>query len=151
MAFRKFIATAEQRRFVAVMSGVGMSHARISEVITDPATNRPLNKNTLERVFRQELSGGKSKLQSKILGQWYVKLMNGDGWAIQWGLRCICGLRDDAPLSISIGSDASDAQDEGITVSFIRPSRFLRDDTNGKAGPVIDHQQSQFNGNGGKP
>ena len=60
------------------------------------------------------------------------------------------------PLHVSVGDPAAlNAEDTGIEVRFIRPSKWTRDDaeraTNAKLLdlPVLDH--SQFNGGGSKP
>jgi DNA-binding CsgD family transcriptional regulator len=90
----------------------------------------------------------------------YSSAVAGDVSKIDCCLRIIhqrarlLGLYPDKPrsgvtMSFGGGADIPNAEDTGINVVFVRPTKWLRDDSertvNGKSGPVIDHTP-----NGGK-
>ncbi|HMF21069.1 MAG TPA: hypothetical protein VKG24_02960 [Pseudolabrys sp.] len=142
MPFPKFTATAEQRRFVIALAGSRLGHEQIRSVVRNPATDRPLSRATFARVFRNELATAKTRMQSVVISKYYEALARGDAWAIQWGLRHYCGFRDDN-ISVAVGN-APSAEDTGIVVSFVRPTRWLEDQRAENQPKIIDH--SQFNG-----
>lgn len=112
-----FVPSAQQRVFVAAMAGMRMTWDEITSTIINPNTNKPISKETLQKAFEYELAVGKQRLKSVIVTKYMEKLAAGDWNAISFGLRHICGFRDDAPASaVEDGRQTTE-----IRVSFVRP------------------------------
>jgi hypothetical protein len=87
----KFEATDEQRRFVAVMAGVRMSHEELRLLIVNPQTGKPVDVRTLEREFAPELAAGKARLQMLTRMKLHEAICAGMPWAIIFALQHIDG------------------------------------------------------------
>src|SRR5262249_40069257 len=125
----KFIPSTEQKNFVSVMAGMRMSHAEIAGVIINPRTQKPIDDMTLRRAFATELAVARAKIKSLVSTRFYEALIRGEQWAINFGLRHFLGYRnDDVKVSIG-GGDHQSAEDEGIVVTFVRPTRWSSEDT----------------------
>jgi hypothetical protein len=101
----------------------------------------------LRRAFAAELAAANAKIKSLVSTRFYEALLRGDQWAINFGLRHFLGYRnDDVKVSIG-GGDHPSAKDEGIVVTFVRPTRWSREDTDKiasakiRGGPVIDAEK----------
>ena len=81
------------------MAGMRMSWDEIRLVVINPRTGRSISKETLQKAFAHELEAGKAQLKARIIARYYAKLNDGDWNAINFGLKHICGFRDD-PLSM---------------------------------------------------
>jgi len=121
----EFEPDGQQKRFVAAMAGMRMSWDEIRLVVINPRTGRPISKETLQRAFAQELEVGKAKLKALIIAKYHAKLDDGDWNAINFGLKHVCGFRDD-PLATQIGATAlhdSDKPKTSVLVEFVVPTR----------------------------
>ena len=120
----EFEPDAQQKRFVAAMAGMRMSWDEIRLVVINPRTGRPISKETLQRAFADELEAGKAQLKARIVTKYYAKLDDGDWNAINFGLKHICGFRDD-PLSMRIGGatapNGSENPNTSVQVEFVVP------------------------------
>jgi hypothetical protein len=97
--------------------------------VINPRTGRSISKETLQKAFAHELEAGKAQLKARIIARYYAKLNDGDWNAINFGLKHICGFRDD-PLSMRMGTTAlngSESPNTSVQVEFIVPGH-LRDD-----------------------
>jgi hypothetical protein len=93
---------------------------------------KPISRTTLNRHFKRELEHGRAILKARIMGKFHEALENGDAWAVQMGLRCVLGWRDDAyrPLE-PVASDA----DREMKLIFVLPTSNLRDEDRDEEGP----------------
>ena len=55
---KEFTPTAEHRRNVEVLAGLGLTHEEICLLIVSPRTGRPVDRETLAKHFRAELDRG---------------------------------------------------------------------------------------------
>jgi hypothetical protein len=124
-----FTPSAEQRQFVAAMTGMRMTWEEIRLLVINPRTNEPISKETLQKAFAAELADGKAKLKRVISEKFRNALDNSDPWALQWGLKYINGWRDDG-VSVSVGATGDDGEKQvsSIQVSFVHPKRSADDD-----------------------
>jgi hypothetical protein len=91
----------QQKLFVATMAGMRMTWNEIRQVIINPKTGKPISKETLQRAFAHELANGLAKLKSEINRRYYDRLAAGEWNAVAWGLKHICGYRED-PMSVAV-------------------------------------------------
>jgi hypothetical protein len=123
---RKFIPTDEQRK----LSGFKMTHKEIAAVVTNPRTGLGIDELTLERHFRAELDHGKAVLKSLIQKSYIRHLTEGSWYATAFGLRAICGIRDDEPVSagsmkIGIGGEGDVPS---VNIEFVLPGKQPEDE-----------------------
>jgi hypothetical protein len=96
-----FIPTIEQRNFVSAMAGFRMTWDEIAQLVINPRTERSISKETLGKVFANELAVGKAKLKSQIQSRYLERLDAGEWNAIQFGLKNICDYPD-ASMNIPV-------------------------------------------------
>jgi hypothetical protein len=63
---RPFMPTPEDRYRVKTAVAMRLSHDQISLLVLNPKTGRPIDKNTLEKHFREELAHGTAQLKAEI-------------------------------------------------------------------------------------
>ena len=76
-----------------------------------------ISKETLGKHFREELAAGKARLKTVINRKWLEKLNTGEQWAIMFGMRTICGVRDD-PAGAGMALQFSEKDENGIDQTF---------------------------------
>lgn len=132
MVMPVFVPTPEDRRRVLRMVGIGMTHDQIACIIENPRTRKPIDKNTLEKNFPEELATGVSRLKEMVLNKYIEKVESGTDWAIRVGMSHYHGFeRDGTAINIapSNGHGKPNAEEVGIRVEFVRPKRINgRDD-----------------------
>jgi hypothetical protein len=62
----RFAPTEEQRALVTAMVGYGIPEDKISELILNPQTGKPLSPKTLRRHFRKEIRTGMTRANSDV-------------------------------------------------------------------------------------
>jgi hypothetical protein len=84
-----FKPTAEQRRFVAAMAGMGMRHEDICRVLGSGRKYHrgPMARTTLDKHFRHELDGGMALFRFEITTKLREAVRAGQPWAILAALR----------------------------------------------------------------
>jgi hypothetical protein len=84
-----FKPTAEQRRFVACMAGMGMRHEDICRVLGSGRKYHrgPMARTTLDRYFRDELDGGMALFRFEITTKLRDAVRAGQPFAILAALR----------------------------------------------------------------
>ena len=88
MARPSFNPSAEQRRSVKAMAGLGMRHQDIAVVLE-------LAEKTLRKHFRQELSRGAIEANAKVLQTLYAMATSGENTAATiFYAKTRCGLRE---------------------------------------------------------
>jgi hypothetical protein len=136
----KFAPTLEQRRFVGLMAAGRLNYDEMSQVIVNPVTGKSIDRNTLAKHFGEELRSGRAKLKSLALSKLYERLLAGEQWAISFVLRHVNGFTEDN-INVSIGGGPS-AENEGIQISFVRPTRWGNPDAERVDGKlVLDHSE----------
>ena len=86
-----FVATRQEKVFVAAMAGVRMSHEEIAAVIGNGRGLGPIATSTLARAFKHELAGGRAHLRALTSRSLYDALRNREAWAIQLCARNLLG------------------------------------------------------------
>ena len=83
-----------------------MTWDEMTQVIYNPHTNRPLSKHSLHRHFKRELAEGAPKLRAMLGKRWLELIHSKDdhtAWrAVEFGLKYICGYRDDAAPQVNM-------------------------------------------------
>jgi len=58
-----FVPDAQQRHIVSMLSGMKVGQAEIARLILNPRTGRPINIDTLQKHFAEELATGTARLK----------------------------------------------------------------------------------------
>ena len=112
MARPRFSPTAEQRRLVKVMAGLGVPQEQIASVLD-------ISPHTLRRHFRRELDCGVVEANAKVLQALYGMATSGKNTAasIFWA-KTRCGLRERERES---GADRASVAAPALVVQIERP------------------------------
>jgi hypothetical protein len=79
-----FKPTDEQRRIVEGMSGFGIKHADICQLVINPRTGKPLDPMCLRKHFRSELDTGHVKANAAVAKSLYNQALAGNVTAAIW-------------------------------------------------------------------
>jgi hypothetical protein len=122
-----FVPTDDQRRLVAGMASVRMSQEEMRQILWNPHTGKPLTKSTLIKHFRRELTEGASKLRAVLGQRWLDLIYSKDdrvAWhAVEFGLKYICGYRDDAPM-VNMAVQQNGSIDGAFKIEFVNAPRM---------------------------
>jgi hypothetical protein len=86
--------TQEQRDLVRLLAGYGIPPERICKVIHNPATRRPIGRETLEKRFENELECGAEEMDATVCAMLSTKIRHGNIVAIIWYMKNRMGWRD---------------------------------------------------------
>ncbi len=123
MGHPPFMPTKEQKNFVTVMVNMNMTWEEIASLIINPHTDKAIDKHTLQKAFGLELQTGRSRIKSVVGSKLYQALEAGEQWAINFGLRHFNKFQNEATSVTVSQSQGINAEDVGIQVSFIRPTK----------------------------
>jgi hypothetical protein len=114
-----FVPTVEQKQLVRLLAGFGIPPLRITRVIKNVHTGRPIGVPTLERCFQDELECGAVEMDSVACGMLAKKVREGNLVAIIWYMKNRMGWRDvsevqrnGAEVDVSIKIDPNALADE---------------------------------------
>lgn len=120
----EFVPTKDDRKRVMLTAG-RMSQDEICLVILNPRTGMPINKETLARVFKQELAVGKVKLRMLTSIRFYEALDHGESWAIKMAMWNEFRISDrvDAFSEIMDKGAGAPGTKTSIEISFVAPEK----------------------------
>lgn len=118
----EFVPTQEQRKFVADMAGVKLTHEEIALQVINKQTGKPIAKDTLQKHFAPELAAGKAKLKALIGTKFIDKVHGGDNWALQFGFRHIFGWQDQVGMAAKFTSGSGGEEQSSLEVRFVVPT-----------------------------
>lgn len=102
-----FKPTAEQRKNVETLAGLGLKRDEICLLVENPTTRAPIDEKTLRRHFRRELDRGAPKMGAKIAESIARKAL-GDGpqsvTAAIWFSKCRMGWRERVAVDVDVRS-----------------------------------------------
>ena len=67
MPRKKFVPSDEQRKLVQTLYGYGLTVEQIRPLIINPESNEPICRDTLFKVFGDDLEAGRAKANAKLL------------------------------------------------------------------------------------
>jgi hypothetical protein len=97
------------------------------QIVWNPHTNKPLNKSTLIKHFRRELTEGSHKLRAVLGQRWLDLICSKDdrvAWhAVECGLKYICGYNDSAPVvNMALNNNGDD---NVMRIEFVNPPKVI--------------------------
>jgi hypothetical protein len=138
MPSKKFVPTDQQKHIVAQLCGAKMSWDSLRLLILNPATNKPISKETLQSA-REELAVGKARVQSILIRSFIDLVEDRQGnsnarWsATMWGLERLCGFNP-SNIAMRVGASGDDGQ-KTIRLEFVQPDPKNWQDDEPKALP----------------
>lgn len=134
-----FQPTAEQRRNVEVLAGLGLTQDEICLLVVNPTTGRPVTRDTLERYFRTELETGAPKAHAKVAESLYKRAVDlshpqGATCAIFFA-KCRMGWRERVSVDVEVRS--------GVLVAPARVSAedWIAEATSVAAGAICEGEE----------
>lgn len=126
MASKKFVASEQQKHIVAQLCGAKMSWDNLRLLILNPATGKPISKETLQSAFREELAVGKARVQSILIRSFIDLVEDRQGnsnarWsATMWGLERLCGFQPNG-FGMRVGASGEE-KEKTISIQFVQPN-----------------------------
>lgn len=102
-----FVPTAEQRKNVETLAGLGLRHEEICLLVENPTTGHGIDDETLRRHFSVELARGGPKLAAQV-AQSIARKALGDGnqavTAAIWFSKCRMGWKERVHVDVDVKS-----------------------------------------------
>jgi hypothetical protein len=117
----KFVPTGQERRCVAIMSGMGVPTALIRAAIGGRGKTGALSKTALWKHFRKELECGAGEWHGLVASKFRLAIEAEKPWAILAALRNLPGYRWDQYGKVTSPAFANDGDDPQIKVEFVYP------------------------------
>src|SRR5262249_16167602 len=101
----RFEPNEAQREAVSQMAAGGMTLDEIAALVINPATAKPVKRDTLTKAFVAELAAGRAGIKALAIKNLHKALEAGDWKSTQWALENINGISRDTAnkLNISLG------------------------------------------------
>jgi hypothetical protein len=97
----EFVPTAEHRRQVETLAGLGIPHDDIAVLILNANTGGHIAKATLQKYFEQELKAGHVKANSAIAQSLYKQATEGNVTAGIWWTKARMGWKEQTEVKLS--------------------------------------------------
>src|SRR5262249_51077286 len=120
--YPKFVPTEEQRALVEACAAMHMNQDKIRLLVLNPANNKPVCKEILNRAFKRELQVGSTKLKELIASAYITALRNGESWAVRLSLKNkFCwSIGDNGTLPAEMLEDNSTPE---MQITFVVPKK----------------------------
>lgn len=101
----RFEPTADQRRQVESLAGLGIPQAGIASMVKNPSTGQPIDEKTLRQCFERELLEGVHKANAAVSQSLYQKAMGNGHQSVAaaiFYLKCRAGWRERLDVAVDI-------------------------------------------------
>jgi hypothetical protein len=118
---RKYVPNDRDRQIVLRMAAIpGVTRDDIAFCVTNERTGRPINRRTLEKVYRKELETGMAVMKQLTMKSFVEQIQQHVWPATRLALSNYCGLKDGADVVANISNQNINAEIAGIEVRFVQ-------------------------------